>query len=522
VLNRTDQPFTPDDVRPYVDYFDKEAKAFFTLLSSDSIHNDQLLAHYLLGRAYHEKGDAPMALESYQHAIDHADTTSASCDYYTLMATYGQMSILFHQQNLPQDEIWALQYYIKYIQHIGDSLDYIISKGQLLRPYYLLNEKDSVLSIINDTYRQLKQLGHTKEAAGSVGPAIYIYTERNEFEKAKQAIDIFEHESGLFDKGGNIVKGREEYYNTKGFYELATNNIDSAEYYFKKAIRSGFPSDAYKGLLSVYRKKRNIDSLIKYSFQNEAALDSIHNQMQTDVIHQMSSLYNYNKSEKRANQEAEKARTARFILGITVFSSIIVFLVILYFYRQYKKRKKEEIRQLEVSLHNAEIEQNKVQSELRKLKAKDYEGLIAEKEKKEKELTHIIENLRLGNGFLDKTDNLESFSNSKIAHVFANKTTGKSEKPIPTPAEWRLLVSQFNKDMPALFEFISNNRKLSPLELHTCILLLLGYPESVIVNMSETSSAALSTAKSRANLKLFGKKDAHSLKINLLRAIKHA
>ena len=112
VLNCTDQPFTPDDVRPYVDFFDKEAKAFFTLLSSDSIHNDQLLAHYLLGRAYHEKGDAPMALESYQHAIDHADTTSASCDYRQLSRVYGQMANVFHQQNLPKNGLQAQKNYV--------------------------------------------------------------------------------------------------------------------------------------------------------------------------------------------------------------------------------------------------------------------------------------------------------------------------------------------------------------------------------------------------------------------------
>ena len=43
VRNRTDQPFTSADVQPFVDYFDRHGTA-----------NDRLLAHYLLGRAYHD------------------------------------------------------------------------------------------------------------------------------------------------------------------------------------------------------------------------------------------------------------------------------------------------------------------------------------------------------------------------------------------------------------------------------------------------------------------------------------
>ena len=71
-------------------------------------------------------------------------------------------------------------------------------------------------------------------------------------------MDIFEHESGLFDENGNIVKGRESYYCLKGLYELEVNEIDSAELYFRKAIRFGDLSEGYKGLLSIYRKKNNI------------------------------------------------------------------------------------------------------------------------------------------------------------------------------------------------------------------------------------------------------------------------
>ena len=49
--NRTEQSFTVQDVEPYVRFFDDYGTA-----------NEQLLAHYLLGRAYYEHDEAPMAL----------------------------------------------------------------------------------------------------------------------------------------------------------------------------------------------------------------------------------------------------------------------------------------------------------------------------------------------------------------------------------------------------------------------------------------------------------------------------
>ena len=47
--NRSDLSFSVQDVKPYVNFFDKHGKP-----------NDQLLAHYLLGRAYYESHEAPM------------------------------------------------------------------------------------------------------------------------------------------------------------------------------------------------------------------------------------------------------------------------------------------------------------------------------------------------------------------------------------------------------------------------------------------------------------------------------
>ena len=71
--NRTDQPFTVQEADSFVRFFDRHGTA-----------NDRLLAHYLLGRAYYEAGEAPMALECYHDAIECADMSKNASPIKTL------------------------------------------------------------------------------------------------------------------------------------------------------------------------------------------------------------------------------------------------------------------------------------------------------------------------------------------------------------------------------------------------------------------------------------------------------
>ena len=519
--NKSEVTFKSDSIiKEVVEYF-----------KGNGTPNEKMLAYYLLGRTYFDMEEAPEALQAYYDAISSADTTSTSCDYSTLTVVYGQMSRIFHQQNLPHDEIWALKHYIEYIRRYESKKDYLIAKEQLIRPLYLLNEKDSVLQIINDTYSALKQMGEHQEAADAIAVSTYIYLERGELDEAKHAMDIFEKESGLFDKYGNITEGREHYYYTKGFYELAVNRLDSAEYNFRKAIKYGYLSDGYKGLLSIYREKQNIDSVNYFSRQYEAAQDSLHNKMQTNAIHQMSALYNYSRSQKEAEQEKEKAQDRLYLLSIISFATIILLMaviVVAWLYRKNQKEKKARIAELEETLNNARLQRNTILEELRILKEKDYESIIAIKEKQEQELTKRIEILEAENtknkntDAINRIDHLDNFLDSAIAQQFVKKATDKSERIKPTESEWNLLTSQFSKDIPVTYKSFGQGKPLSQLEQRICILLILDIPEKVISLMTDSYASTISNAKARANEKLYGKKDAHSLRNNLINGLKRS
>lgn len=517
--NKTDVTFTSDSLaKELVDHFDHHGTT-----------NERVLAHYLLGRALSDMGEAPAALQAYYDAISVADTLSEDCDCKTLKGIYGQMATIFHLQNLPHDEIWAVKHYIDCIKRTSNAEEYIVAKGQLIKPYYLLGEKDSVLQIISETYLSLKHLGKEQRAASILSPSIYIYIERHDLAKAKEIMDIFEHESGLFDLNGNIDRGRKHYYCTKGFYELMINKIDSAEFYFRKTIQYGYFSEGYKGLLSVYKARKNVDSIVHYANLYEAAQDTLHNQMQTDAIHQMSALYNYNRSQREAEQERAKAQEAYILLGTIVLIAIgllVIIIAIVWLYRKNQKEKQRKIALLEESLSSARLQRSAVQEELRKLKEKDYEGMIAEKEKQEAELTQAIEQLQAENERIkhkanpQEADHLEAFLESQIAQLFVKKANGKAERPVPSDAEWKLLMSEFSKDNPVTYQSFGESKALSQLEERICVLLILGISEKTISMMTNAVASTVSNAKSRANEKLYGKKDASSLKNNLIRALR--
>ena len=205
---------------------------------------------------------------------------------------------------------------------------------------------------------------------------------------------------------------------------------------------------------------------------------------------------------------------------------LIVIFVLIALYRKSQKEKQKRIAQLEESLTSAKQQRSAVQEELKKLKEKDYEGMIAEKEKQEVELTQTIERLQVENDKFrynnKETDSFEAFLESTIAQLFIKKANGKAEKPVPSEAEWKLLMSEFCKDNPATFKSFGEGKPLSSLEQRICILLILDIPEKIISMMTNSIASTISNAKSRANEKLYGKKDASSLKNNLIHALRRS
>ena len=502
--------FTTDSLtKELVDYFDA---------SGDD--EEVALAYYMYGCSLIDLGQSPEGIQAYYTALSKVDTTKADCNFELLKNIYGQMSLVFHNQNLPQDEIWALNNYVKNVKKTSTERDFILAKYELVSPYILLNDIDSVFYVSLGVYEDLKRIGDNQGAARVLCPTIYYYMERGEMDKATWAKEIFEKESGWYDEKGNIASGRESYYYVKGFYDLSVNRLDSAEKLFRKAVRYGYLSEGYRGLLNVYRKRHDVDSVFHFSLLYEAAQDTLHNQLRTNSIHQMSALYNYNRSQKEAEQERETSRKLKMRSTFIGVISFLVVVLLLWLYVRYKNKKKHEILKLSKKLESAISARSEISAELQMLKSKNYEGVIAAKEAKEAELTEIIKRLQLENDQTEHTDATETFVNSPIAQLFIKKSNLKTEKPNPSDGEWSLLIRQFSKSFPDLYKSFSEGTPLSQLQQQVCVLIILGMSDSSIRIMLGNSKSVLSDAKSDANERLFGQKGARTLKSNLFNALK--
>lgn len=509
IANKQDVVFTSDSlIKQIVDYYKDHGSP-----------NEQMLAYYLLGRVYYHMGEAPQALQAYYDALEKADTTRADCDIWGIAVVYSQMSEIFHQQNLPNDEIWALKNYCKYTKIVKTPTDYAIAKSFFVAPYFLLEKNDTVLHIIKTYNEELQQLGDTGMAVRLNPTAIYVYTKRKQLDKAEQLIRSFEEKSGLFDEKGNIDKEYRFYYYIKGYYELAANNIDSAEYYFREAIKYGYAYDSYNGMIAIYRDKRNVDSIAHYSLLMDNGIDSVRKQIRMDAIHRMASLYNYSRNQKIAEQESQKAHNAQviiiLILSLGVFGSLFVFQL----YYSYKRKKQNEIDKLGYALSSAKREYQNIQYELQKLKNSNVERLIEEKERKGKELKLTIENIASEGKMSAATNGLEEFAKSKIVGEFVNRKNFCADSKMPTKAEWKALETQFRKDMPMAYNMLASEKKLSPLELHVCILLILDFEDGIIASIADALPQTVSNAKARANKKIFNESGAQSFKNRLMQLI---
>ena len=282
--------------------------------------NQQLKAHYLLGCIYRDMKEAPQAIQCYYDAVEKADTLSEDCDYTTLFSVYGQMADIFEAQIMPEEELEALKGYSKYALKAGNLYEHIRGYEYMVLPYNLQRDTDMVLSIEDKVYKMYKKHGFIQAAASSHMLSMYMYIARKDYEKAKQLMQTFEYESGLFDKEGNISQGREHYYHCKGLYYQGLHQLDSAEFYFKKLLNYGYSFDAYRGLMDICQEKGDMKTFFSYSKCYEASFDTLITNIHAEATRQTVGMYSYTRNQKLAMEKQQEANKNRNIIYIIILS----------------------------------------------------------------------------------------------------------------------------------------------------------------------------------------------------------
>ena len=502
--NKLYKPLPSDTVfQEVVDYYDRHGNA-----------NQQMKTYYLMGCIYRDRHEAPMALQWYLDAVEKADTLADDCDYLTLMKVYGQMADIYHSQLMPMEEIESYKQFSQYAKKAKNTYQEIRGIEFQLDAYQLKGDTAVVLALTDSVHRLYLQ-ANMHEAAASVYPsAIYIYLTRKDYSKAKQLMDIFEHQSGLLDADGNIAERRESYYCFKGMYYQGINKLDSAKYYYHRSIQFGQEMSAYNGLFSVYWKEQNMDSVAKYSLLYlQAVKDYAATQQQVAMVN-VKSLYDYTRQQKIARQKDIEASNARhtlyYILIILFFVSL--FMTVLFVW--YKKRQAQEKDLLRNYAENLNIELNTLNS--------DYNLFKTNKDQYEHQLLSQIHDLENQVGSMSEFMNQQrqeeddsELMDSDVVKFFVAKAKGKYGLGKVKKSELTQLAKAFKTHLPQCYYKLTHH-KLSEFELQVAFLTRLNLSTGEVAVILDSSTSSISNTKARANQKLFNQYSGDTLYKNML------
>lgn len=497
-------PFTTDTLlRRAADYFDRHGTA-----------NERLKAHYLLGCVYRDLNEAPHALQCYQDAIEVADTLSPDCDYQTLLAVYGQLGELYYYQNLPYEQLEALRKYHHYALIAKDTFNMLRNYELMVGPYDLLGDTNRILEIEQKARELYEQYGYHQAAASALSATIHININRGRLDEARRQINVFEHESGLFDEKGNICKDREGYYYTKGKYLAQVGQLDSAESYFRRLTSTQWAMNAYRGLLTVYRQRGNTDSIYKFSRLYESAVDTMHYHNRTEVMHRMSSLYNYSRFSQLAEKKEKENLRMRLFLQMLLGSIVILALTGWWRYSIYRAQQREKLKRISESYRSTFSAYKKIQQEVIILKQENSELLKS----KEQEMQQLLAEMELQQNTLSglrKSMRVSTLLSNGVVDSLREKSKGKLHNTLPTDDEWDELTALLAQCQPLLFQKIFHDNDLSLKERQVCMLVYLGFATGEIAVLMDTTIQHITNIKTRANKKLFNAESATTLLRNL-------
>ena len=493
VRNKLAMPMSTDSLKYIADYFDKHGDS-----------NERMLAYYILGCAYFDGKDAPMALQYFHEAAAKADTTDSNSDFLTLHRIHAWSAEILRSQFAFSDAFHENSLAFKYAMKAKDTLNAIITYEQKANIYKLKGNIDSVINIREKLYGLYSKYGYKRETAYSLGPLIDIYAKNGNISKAKHALDVYEKMSGRFDKYGKIKKGLEIFYAIKGYYYLSINDYDSARLCFDKCLKttSNYPNDfgySYEGLTELYKKLHRPDSVAKYSELTRQMSDTIYARMSTEHLQQMQAMYNYNRYRQNAEEAEKDALRTKYISIIIIMAIMAAAIGGALAVRTYIIRKRrarvDEIKEYERSIS----ELKKARRELDILtenRQTRMESLIKEKEEE-------IERLQKEKAEYEKKKDIAArmtpFADEPVVRVL--RRHAEKEHVMMSGEERKMLISLFDS-----CEEISRLKAvLSESEYELCLLVKLGFAPSQINMLTGRSLQDIANIRKRMYNRITGK-----------------
>ena len=497
-MNKGYVDFTTDSLmKEIVDYYDNHGTC-----------QQQMLAHYLLGCVYRDLGDSPASLSCYNDAVEKVDTTSSDCDYKLLTKVYEQQGALFLSQSMPQNALSAYQKAEKYAWIAKDTLSAVLSYEHLGNIYEYMDNMNKVIEVYENASRRYRQYGYPVQAARALEGAIQALILTKQYAKAKKYMDVFEAESGYFQKDSCYSYiNYSHYYYLKGLYCLESHS-DSAKYWFTKCqefakTNNNKSFSAYAWYL-YYIKHQQMDSVAKYSEQAFAYNDSANLDMERDLMQKMQAIYDYNRWKNVAHNEEIKATRANLTLLVSILVSVSVIIIGILTFLVYRKKRKLELQEKEEQENQIrqQIYYTKQELELlRTVNDRKIADVIKEKEQTINKLKEDLKDIRdkYSNSSLSDVDILlkESSIYKRIKYLELHPKETMREN------DWIELEETIEQLIPSFIPLLKN--RLNVMAYRICLLVKLEISTSSIAILLGLSSSAISKYRKVMLEKLCGR-----------------
>ena len=303
----------------------------------------------------------------------------------------------------------------------------------------------------------------------------------------------------------------------------------------------------YRGLMSVFSKRHQADSVAKYAQLYCTANDSSIALKDRDQIARMTALYNYNRLQKEAHEN--EVKVYRLFIGLIIVLVVIGFAIIavLLGYRYYQnkiKKLKTELadatEEYEENLHqlqllekthqavigNIQEELDQAQGESSALRDKfahaqqtiseinqEYEAEKAQLLETNEALNKKIEELQKNTAISKHMELSESFKKEMI--VTQILTLADKRKGLVKEKYWDELTKVFGNSFPALYKDLCLYCN-TPQNIRVCILTILSVSNDEQAILLDTTKQRVSNVKSDLNRLLFNESTSKTLRKNLI------
>lgn len=463
-------------------------------------------AYYYAGRVYRDLEDAPQALDYFKKALE---ALPENRGYKLKGQIYSQMGTLFSYQNIHDEALKMYKEVLKYNNILKDSASIIFNLRDIAYEYRCCDKTDSALYYYQEAFDSANALKNAELAAMVQSQIAGLYIQLEKYELARKVLQHSLNYMNIHDKSGIYSIAAKLYHKI--------NCTDSAIYYYKELLECGTiyaKKLAHKGLAQIALELNNPREASIHYLLYEQYSDSINEITHMETIRRMNSQYNYQLREK----ENIRLRDENEQKTLYIFSSLAAFIIAVasfFAYRQYSKRKQEQLKfqlqrvkkleednykksRLFIENNNTRIKE--LEEELNSATSANEDLRKALQEQKEL-LYHETRQAEISQEMSEQAKSV--LHNTSIYLLLKEKLLDPKGKVSVTTNEWIIMEDTLRDVYQDFFDKLNDIYSFNQYELRVCILVKYGFAPSEIAKITDRPKETITSTRRRLYNRIF-------------------